>query len=60
MRPMRHFALAMFLTFGSLGLAACDDPDGPAEQAGEAIDDAAERAGEAVENAGERIQQEAE
>lgn len=60
MRSMRHLALALFLALGSLGLAACDDPEGPAEEAGEAVDDAAERAGEAVEDAGEQLQQQAE
>ncbi len=34
-----------------LGLAACDD--GPAEEAGEAIDNAAEQAGDAAEEAGD-------
>ncbi|MEX0923463.1 MAG: hypothetical protein WD489_10570 [Rhodovibrionaceae bacterium] len=32
-------------------LAACDDNDGTAEQAGEAVDDAVEDAGDAVEDA---------
>ena len=42
------FLTALFL----LGaVAACDDNDGPAEQAGEAIDDAAEDVGDAVEDA---------
>mgnify|MGYP007049512717 CR=1 FL=1 len=60
MRAMRHLALALFLGLGTLGLAGCEDNEGPAEEAGEAVDDAAERAGDALENTGERIQQQAE
>jgi hypothetical protein len=55
----RKLALAAFLGLGTIGLAACED-EGPAEQAGESIDNAAERAGEALENAGENVQREAE
>jgi hypothetical protein len=40
------------VTFGTLALAACEE-EGPAEQTGEAMDDAAEDAGEAVEDAGD-------
>ncbi|HSA79859.1 MAG TPA: hypothetical protein VLE23_03490 [Geminicoccaceae bacterium] len=39
----------------ALMLAACDD--GPAENAGEAIDETAEEAGEAAEEAGERVEE---
>jgi hypothetical protein len=56
----RTFALALLLGFGTLGLAACEDNDGPAEEAGEAVDNAGERAGEALEDAGENIQRKAE
>lgn len=37
-----------------LGLAACDD--GPAEEAGEAVDNAAEQAGDTAEEAGEAVE----
>lgn len=47
-------ALAVALLAPALALAACDD-DGPAEQAGEAIDDAAERAGDAVDDAADEV-----
>jgi hypothetical protein len=40
-------AAALVLVCASLGLAACDEDDGPAEQAGEQLDEA----GEAVEDA---------
>jgi hypothetical protein len=56
----RKLALALFLGLGTFGLAACEDNEGPAEEAGEAIDNAGERAGEALESAGENIQREAE
>ena len=60
MTAIRKLALTLCLGLGTLGLAACDEPDGPAERAGEAVDNAAERAGEAIENTGERIQEKAE
>jgi hypothetical protein len=56
---MRKLALALALCLGTLGLAACEQ-EGPAERAGEAVDDATENAGEAMENAGEKVQDEAE
>lgn len=56
----RKLVLALCLGLGTLGLAACDDNEGPAERAGESIDNATERAGEALENTGERIEEEAE
>lgn len=60
MSHLRNLCLALLLGLATVGLAACEDePDGPAERAGEAVDNAAERAGEAVENAGERIQRNA-
>ena len=60
MVSMRKLALALCLGLGTFTLAACEDNEGPAERAGESIDNAAERAGEAIENSGERIQEEAE
>jgi hypothetical protein len=55
----RKLALALFLGLGAFGLAACEDNEGPAEEAGEAIDNAGERAGEALEGAGEAVEDEA-
>lgn len=54
-------AMAKYLTtlatalFLAGALAACDE-DGPAEEAGEAIDDAAEEAGEAAEDAADEVE----
>lgn len=48
----RALALIAVLGLGSIGLAACDD-SGPAEEAGEAVDDAVESTGEAMEDAGD-------
>ena len=41
--------LPIFALLATLGLAACSD--GPAEQAGENIDNATQNAGDAIENA---------
>ena len=43
----------------ALGLAACDQ-EGPAEQAGEQIDQSTERMGEQMEQTGDAIQENAE
>jgi preprotein translocase subunit SecG len=51
--------IALLLGLGTLSLAACED-EGPAERAGESVDNAAERAGEALEDTGEKVQREAE
>lgn len=52
MTPMAKLFAALFTALFLMGgLAACDDADGPAEEAGEALDDAAEDAGDAVEDA---------
>lgn len=52
MNPMaKLFMTLMTALFLMGGLAACDDNDGPAEEAGEAIDDAVEDTGDAVEDA---------
>jgi hypothetical protein len=52
-------ALAAFaLALGAGGaVAACDDEDneGPAEEAGQAVDEAGEEAGEAIEDADEEV-----
>jgi len=46
---------AMFLA-GGLGLSACEE-EGPAEKAGEAMDNAAEEAAEAMEETGEKMEE---
>jgi hypothetical protein len=39
-----------------VALSGCDSQEGPAEQAGEKIDNAAEQTGEKIEQAGDAIQ----
>lgn len=41
-----------------LMLAGCDTNDGPAEEAGENVDNAIDKSGEKIENAGDKIQDE--
>lgn len=51
---MKHpFSILLLsaLLAGGFALSGCDGNDGPAEQSGEAIDDAVEDAGDAVEDA---------
>lgn len=52
---LRKLGLAMMLALMLGGVAACDD-QGPAEEAGENIDEAAESAGDSVEEMGEDVQ----
>jgi len=47
-------AAAIVLSFAVAGLTACEK-EGPAERAGESIDNAAEKVGEKIENAGDKI-----
>jgi hypothetical protein len=53
MRILMVLALAVMLAFTGV---ACSNNDGPAEEAGEAIDDAIDDAGDALEDAGDAIQ----
>ncbi len=46
-------ATAIVLSFALAGLTACEK--GPAEKAGEKMDDAAKNVGEKMENAGDKI-----
>ena len=43
--------MAVLLVGSTLGLAACDETEGPAEQVGEAIDEGAQDAKRAVDDA---------
>ncbi len=53
--------IATALAIGLLsGLAACQKEQGPAERAGQAVDNAVKKAGEKIEKAGEKIQEAAE
>lgn len=59
MQSIRLRALTMAgLASLAMALTACDR-EGPAERAGERIDNAAERAGNQVERAGDRLQEQA-
>jgi predicted small lipoprotein YifL len=51
----RRLSVALMLMLAMGALAACEQ-EGPAERAGEAIDNATENTGEAIERAGEKIQ----
>jgi hypothetical protein len=53
----RWLASILLATVLSLGLMGCEN-EGPAEKAGERIDEAVEEAGEAVEDAGDKIREE--
>lgn len=59
MSMMRKLGLALMMALMLGGVAACDN-DGPAEDAGENIDQAAEDAGDSVEEMGEDVQDAAE
>ena len=54
MKPLPILALLAFL-FTSLGIAGCDMSQGPAEKAGENIDNAVDDTGDAIEDAGDKI-----
>ena len=54
MKQSRSIAVAILLGVAMAGLSACEKK-GPAEQAGQAIDDAAKKTGETVQEAGDKI-----
>ena len=49
--PLFRKLLALSVVLGSLGLTACDDADGPAEQAGEKVDEVIQDTTRAVDDA---------
>lgn len=55
----KKLAIALFMALMAGGLVACDN-QGPAEEAGEDIDNATENAGESMEELGEDIEEAAE
>jgi len=55
----KKLAIALLMTLIAGGLIACDD-QGPAEEAGESIDESAEEAGESMEELGENMEEAAE
>jgi hypothetical protein len=56
---MKKLAVALLMAMMMGGLAACDN-QGPAEEAGENIDESMEDAGESLEEMGENIEESAE
>lgn len=56
---MKQLAVVLGILMMAGGLAACED-QGPAEEAGESIDESMESAGESLEEAGDEIQNSAE
>lgn len=54
MKRISEIAMVIALSFALAGLAACEKK-GPAEQAGEKIDDAAKAVGDKLEEAGEKV-----
>ena len=57
---MRTLGLMLLVMMMAGGLVACQDDPGPAEEAGQEIDEAMEDAGESIEEMGEEIQDAAE
>ena len=59
MRRMTALLAAGAVALGATGIAGCgDDNEGPAEDAGKAIDDAGREAGDELEEAGKEAEQE--
>jgi len=56
---MRKLGLALLIGMLSAGLVACED-EGPAEEAGENIDESMEDAGEEMEEMGDEMEEAAE
>lgn len=57
---MRKLGLALLIAMLGVGLAACEEEQGPAEEAGENIDESMEEMGEEMEEAGEEMEETAE
>ena len=57
---LKKLAMAMLLGLMAFGVVACDNDDGPAEEAGQSVDNAMDDAGDTMEEAGEDIQDKAE
>ncbi|WP_245748409.1 hypothetical protein [Vreelandella subterranea] len=56
----KGFGVALLLAFFAVGLSACGDDQGPAEEAGENIDETMEEAGDEMEEIGEEVEDAAE
>lgn len=59
-RLIKALSIAALIALLAGGLTACDNDQGPAEEAGESIDESMDNAGESIEEAGENIQDAAE
>ncbi|MBB3183940.1 hypothetical protein FHR95_001494 [Halomonas fontilapidosi] len=57
---MRKLGLALLIAMLGVGLAACEGEQGPAEEAGENIDESMEEMGEGMEEMGEEMEEAAE
>ncbi|RUR39641.1 hypothetical protein [Vreelandella populi] len=57
---VKALSIAALSTLLAGGLVACDNDQGPAEEAGESIDESMNNAGQSIEEAGENIQDAAE
>ncbi|RUR34690.1 hypothetical protein [Vreelandella nanhaiensis] len=57
---VKTLLIAALIALLAGGLVACDNDQGPAEEAGESIDESMDNAGESIEEAGENIQDAAE
>jgi len=57
---LKKLGLALLVGMLAAGLVGCEDDPGPAEEAGQQIDEAMEDAGEGFEEMGESIQDAAE
>ena len=53
---VKTLSVAALIALLAGGLAACDNDQGPAEEAGESIDESMNSAGESIEEAGENVQ----
>lgn len=53
---MKKYLLSGLALLALLGMAGCEDHEGPAERAGESIDEATDEAGDAMEDAGDEIE----
>lgn len=57
MKKLRTIVCAgLAMSVLTIGLAACEKKEGPAERAGKQVDKAVEKVGEQVEKAGQQIQ----
>lgn len=55
----KNAVFVLLFAFGTAGVLTACDNDGPAEQAGEKIDNAVEHAGDKMEQAGDKIEDKA-